>query len=106
MKQIPSTHSFIEVGSDPTTAEVGRFAVSPTNQRRGAGSMLMEAAIAHARAHRLRVLIVRTSDFNKAAIRMYVKKGWVVEKKMAYPGYSNLWRFVIVFRKNLVYNKT
>jgi GNAT superfamily N-acetyltransferase len=89
------------VDHDPTTGEVGRLAVSPTHRRRGVAGMLMKTVITHAQANRLLVLKLLTSDFHKAARMMYMKKGWAMEKKIAYPGYSDWWRFIIVFRKDL-----
>lgn len=92
----------LNLAGDSTTGDVGRLVVSPAHRRRGVAGILMNTVIAHARTNRLRVLKLLTSDFHDAATAMYARKGWVVEKKMAYPGYSNWWRFIIVFRKDLV----
>jgi GNAT superfamily N-acetyltransferase len=89
-------------GDDSAIGEVGRLVVSPAHRRRGVADMLMNTAISHAQANGLRVLRLFTTDFHDVATKMYMKKGWVVETKIAYPGYSDWWRFVIVFRKDLV----
>ena len=82
--------------------EVGRLAVSPTHRRRGVAEMLMKTAITHAKANGLRSLKLFTSDFHKAATTMYMKRGWTLEKRIPYEGFSDWWRFIIVFRKELV----
>lgn len=88
--------------ANPAIGEVWRFAVSPTHRRRGVGGMLMSTVTAHAQAHRLRVLKLSTSEFNKAAKVFYLRKGWVVERTIPYPGFRVWWRFVMVLRKDLV----
>jgi len=80
---------------------VGRLAVSPAHRRRGVAGMLMQTLTAHAQANGVRVLKLLTSDFNKAATTMYAKKGWVVVKKMGYPGFTNWWPFILALRKEL-----
>jgi len=56
--------------------EVGRLLVSPEHQRKGVGEKLMAVVDDHAHANGLRRLELVTSPFNKAALRMYTKRGW------------------------------
>jgi len=60
----------------PGVGEVGRLLVSPEHQRKGVGERLMTVVGDHARANGLRRLELVTSPFNKAALRMYTKRGW------------------------------
>ena len=64
------THSWTDAG------EITDLAIDREHRRTGAGSALLDAAIAHAREHRLRSLWVEPRSDNDAAIAFYLARGF------------------------------
>ncbi|KAF7351492.1 putative acetyltransferase protein [Mycena sanguinolenta] len=64
--------------SDPSTAELRRLTVSARHRRRKIASLLMSAALAHARLYRplLTTLELETSEFQPGARRLYENLGF------------------------------
>lgn len=71
---------------DDKVGLVGRLFVSPEHQRKGVGEKLMAVVDDHARVNRMRRLELLTSPLNKAALRMYTKRGWERCGKFSYGG--------------------
>ncbi|KAJ7359837.1 acyl-CoA N-acyltransferase [Mycena albidolilacea] len=64
--------------SDPSTGELRRMIVSMNHRRRKIGSLLMTAAMDHARRHMppLETLDLETSEFQPGARKLYEKHGF------------------------------
>jgi ribosomal protein S18 acetylase RimI-like enzyme len=64
--------------SDPSTGELRRMIVSMNHRRRKIGSLLMTAAMDHARRHMppLETLDLETSEFQPGARKLYEKYGF------------------------------
>lgn len=60
---------------------MSRLIVSPSHRRRGIGAMLTETVVTHAYENGLKAIQVITSELNKAALAVYDKNGWTVEKR-------------------------
>lgn len=58
------------------TADVQTLAVAPRHQRRGLGSMLLDALIAEARTRGARELLLEVRDDNEAALALYGRYGF------------------------------
>nr|GAT54492.1 predicted protein [Mycena chlorophos] len=66
--------------SRPSVGRLRRMIVSPYHRRRGIGSRLLDAVVAHARLHApspLEVLELETSTFQPAAQELYKRYGFV-----------------------------
>ncbi|KAF9453703.1 acyl-CoA N-acyltransferase [Macrolepiota fuliginosa MF-IS2] len=62
-------------------AEFQRMAVSGRHLRQGVAAMVVQAAAAHARSHKLSSVQLMTSMVQKPAIQLYKKHGWVEERR-------------------------
>ncbi|TFK24639.1 acyl-CoA N-acyltransferase [Coprinopsis marcescibilis] len=58
------------------TAELRRMAVDPTVRGRGIGKLLIQAAIDHAKTHRVTTIWLTTSGHQTVATGLYEKFGW------------------------------
>ncbi|KAJ3572609.1 hypothetical protein NP233_g2962 [Leucocoprinus birnbaumii] len=65
---------------DRKEGELRRVAVSCRHSRRGVASMIIQATLAHAKTHNLPSIYLLTSSLQDAAVALYKKHGWVVEK--------------------------
>ncbi|KAJ6611243.1 acyl-CoA N-acyltransferase [Mycena sp. CBHHK59/15] len=63
---------------DPASGELRRMIVSTRHRRRGIGTLLIAAAVAHARTHSppLRELDLETTEFQPGAQTLYAGMGW------------------------------
>lgn len=55
--------------------------VSDRHLRRGVAGMIVRNAIEQAKAHDLASIYLSTSSMQEAAVNLYLKHGWIVEKR-------------------------
>ena len=60
------------------------MAVSKDYRRRGIAKSLIQTALHHAQSHSVKSVVLNTSMYQPAAIAMYEKLGWVLEKKVSF----------------------
>ncbi|KAG5636258.1 hypothetical protein H0H81_008614 [Sphagnurus paluster] len=83
--------------------ELRRMAVSPHCRRMGIASLLVQTLIDHAKANGVRTVLLSTTEYQRPAIRMYLKHGWVESHKEVVTAALGLYRLVIVhFRLDLL----
>ncbi len=69
----------------PDVAELQRIAVTPTRQRSGLGSALLEAAVERARADGAERLLLEVREDNDAATGLYARRGFVeIDRRRRY----------------------
>lgn len=71
-----SIAGFAIVGVTAGTGYLQRIAVDPAHQGRGAGSSLIRVALAWARAHGARTMLLNTQIDNEGAARLYRAEGF------------------------------
>ncbi|KAF8801903.1 acyl-CoA N-acyltransferase [Phlegmacium glaucopus] len=68
--------------SDETSADLCRVMVSSDYRRRGIAASLIKTALRHAQNHGVTSVVLSTTMFQPAAIAVYEKLGWVLQRKM------------------------
>ncbi|KAF9269405.1 hypothetical protein L218DRAFT_850633 [Marasmius fiardii PR-910] len=63
----------------PHTGEMRRLVVSPKFRGSGAASMLYDVCDAHARKHKLKSVVLTTTEFQPHARKFYERKGYFVD---------------------------
>lgn len=58
--------------------------VSPDYRRRGIAESLIKTALHHAQDHGITSVILSTTMFQPAAVAMYEKFGWVIQRKVSF----------------------
>jgi ribosomal protein S18 acetylase RimI-like enzyme len=71
--------SWLPLASSRHLLEIKGLAVDPTRQGEGIGTLLLDAAVAHARAAGRRRLLLRVLSTNTGARRLYERHGFTTE---------------------------
>jgi ribosomal protein S18 acetylase RimI-like enzyme len=71
--------SWLPLASSRHLLEIKGLAVDPARQGEGIGTLLLDAAVAHARATGRRRLLLRVLSTNTGARRLYESRGFTIE---------------------------
>ncbi|KAG5650301.1 hypothetical protein H0H81_012696 [Sphagnurus paluster] len=83
--------------------ELRRMAVSPHCRRMGIGALLVQTLIDHAKVNGVRMVLLSTTEYQRPAIRMYLKHGWVESHKEVVTAALGLFKVVMLhFRLDLL----
>jgi len=69
------------MNADDNAIELRRMAVSSKHRRQGIAGRLIKVAVAHAQAHDKRYIDLTTSSYQKSALDLYEKYGWVIRQR-------------------------
>ncbi|KAG7094877.1 hypothetical protein E1B28_005684 [Marasmius oreades] len=87
----------------PDTGEMRRMVVSPDHRGSGIASMLYDVCEAHARQHKLKSIVLTTTQFQPHGRKFYERQGYFVDSDKIMP--SGLLKIKFLFyRKYMLYN--
>jgi len=72
------------MNAEDNAIELRRMAVSSKHRRQGIAGRLIKAAVAHAQAHDRRYIDLTTSSYQKSALNLYKKYGWVIRQRWVF----------------------
>ena len=71
----------LNVNFEDNAIELRRMAVSSKHRRQGIAGRLIKVALAHAQAHDRRYIDLTTTSYQKGALDLYEKYGWVIRQR-------------------------